>query len=269
MWYRRILIMRDLRALKALRIGILLAGIGITACDKKAPPVTATLTLKRDGSTFTGTVMRRETNSITVTSPAGETHTFLYTELTDIKTGAPGSPEGSKPASQDASSQSASAQHETPSDSGVSSANSAPAPKGGVIQFPEGTEFPVRSSGFLDSCCVPEGALSVGVVDSNIKSPESASVIPEGSNVTMVLMNKTKVDGRVAMVFELATADFGGRHFIVSSARGGSEPGARVTVSGAKEGSPEAKARGLAVHVDDNSVLEYKALTPVVFKVSQ
>ncbi len=54
----------------------------------------ATLTLRSDGSHFYGTVVRRETNSITIMGSGGDTHTFLYGELLDIKYGAPGSGTG-------------------------------------------------------------------------------------------------------------------------------------------------------------------------------
>lgn len=259
--------MRDLQVLRVLRIGTLLAGIWVTSCGDKTPQETVTLTLKRDGSTFYGTVARQEANSITVTSPAGDTRTFLNIELSDIKYGTRETPaDGSKPESKNVPSQS-SPQPQTTSGSAATVAT--PAPRDGVIRLPEGTVFPVRTVGFLDSCCVPINALSVGVFDSNIKSPDGGAVIPEGANVTMTLLENKKVDGRTTLVFELASADFGGRHYVIVSAKGGSEPGARATFSGAKENSPEAKARGLTIHLDDHALMEYKAVTPLIFKVSE
>jgi len=225
---------------------------------ESTPPLTATLTFKKDGSHFTGTVVRREPNSITVTGSAGDVHTFLYGELADIKYGV------------------VDAKGDTDKDATAPSVATAPPTTGSsasvagdVIELPQGVSLPVRSNGFLDSCCVPIGAIALGRMDTDIKNSKGAVLIPEGANVTFTLRNESIVDGRVVMQFELGTTDFNNRHFIISSSKGGTEPGATVSFTGPKEGSPEAKARGKSVHLDDNSAMPFKAETALVFKLSQ
>ena len=71
---------------RILAIGALYVSIyKLSGCNNSAPALYATLTLKSDGSHFYGTVVRRESTSITITGAAGDTHTFLYDELADIK----------------------------------------------------------------------------------------------------------------------------------------------------------------------------------------
>ncbi len=235
-----------------------------SGCADKTPPLQTTLTF-RDGSHFSGTVVRRETNSITVTGAAGDTHTFLYTELTDIQDGAPETPAATTTGTGQ-SDTSTSAKTGSPG----GAANGKVAVSGtGTLQFPAGAEFPVRTSGFLDSCCVPPNAVSLGVIDGDVKDSSGKVVIPAGANVTITLLEDRKTDGRLSMIFELGSADFNGHHYVISSTKGGTEPGIRVTFTGAKEGSPEATARGTNIHLEDQSFMGFKAETPVIFKISQ
>jgi len=243
----------------ALLGGVFLASIWSAGCIKSDPPLQATLTFKRDGSHFSGTVVRREANSITIVGSAGDTHTFLYSELTDIKYANPDKPvavvktDASAPSTGLSGSTDQAAQQVTTD----------------IIQFPEGTEFPVRTSGFLDSCCVPANARSIGTMDAAIKDRNGAILVPEGANVVMTLLEVKKTDGRVSMTFELVAADFNGGHYVISSAKGTLEPGARATFNGSREGTPEAKLTGINVHLDDRAFMGFKAVTPVVFKHSQ
>ncbi|HEY5381479.1 MAG TPA: hypothetical protein VIJ65_04440, partial [Acidobacteriaceae bacterium] len=142
------------------------------------------------------------------------------------------------------------------------------APASNLIRIPEGTELPVRTRGFLDSCCLAPNALSLGVLDADVKGPGGKVVLPAGANVTIQLVEEKNVDGRITMTFELGSLDFGGRHYVIASAKGGLEPGARVTFTGAKAGTPEAKLRGLNVHLDNQSYMGFKAETPIVVTLS-
>jgi hypothetical protein len=244
-----------------LTVWVIGLSLWLCGCGDTTPPLYATLTFKRDGSHFAGTVLRRDSKTITVTSPTGDTHTYLYDELADIKYGAPENPANvSVPGSG--------------SPSAGKSASGLAAPAGGVatgdsvIQFPVGSAFPVRTRGFLDSCCVPVGALSLGVLDADVKLGGKVA-IPAGTNVTMELVDTKTVDGRTSMIFQLGSADFGNRHYLFTTAKGGLEPGAVVTFTGAKDGSQEAKAHGLTVHLDDQSFMAFKAASPVILKASQ
>lgn len=241
--------------------GVLLCSLGLWSCGNKTP-TTVNLTFKRDGTHFSGTVIRKAANSITVAGSQGDTHTYLYSELSSVTYGAPGKAAASSRSASPASGGSNSAS--TPSASAAE-----PVPADGLIHFPEGTQFLVRSSGVLDSCCIPDGALSLGVIDKDVRGPGGKVLIPEGASVTIALVDKYRADGRITMVFELGSADYGGRHFVILSAKTGPEPGARVIATGPKEGSPEAKDHGLNVHLDDLSVMAFKAETPVIFKLSE
>ena len=115
---------------------------------------------------------------------------------------------------------------------------------------------------------MPVGAFSVGTVDRDVLVGGKVA-LPRGASVTIMYTDKSTADGRNSMKFELGAADFGGRHYIMSSVKGGLEPGALVTYSGAKDGSPEAKARGLEVHLDDRSLMVFKAANPTILRLSQ
>jgi hypothetical protein len=148
-------------------------------------------------------------------------------------------------------------------------AATAPSDADRVIEFTKGAEFPIRSVGFLDSSSIPAGAIFVGVMDADVKSQSDRVLIPEGANVTFGLLENKKVDGRILMSFELDSADFNGRHYVVSSAAGKLGPGITIAFAGAKEGSPEAKVRGLNIHLDDQYYMKFRAATPVIFRLSE
>jgi hypothetical protein len=208
-------------------------------------------------------VVRREANSLTMVDATGSTHTFLYGELADIRYGT-ASAGGETPGSQTAASasqvaDSAASKTDPPASTGT--------PAGDIV-FPAGTEFSVVTSGFLDSCCVPIGAFSVGTLDADVKSGGKV-VVPRGANVTIVLADQKITDGRISMRFELGSADFGGHHYLIASRKGGLEPGAVVTYTGEKEGTPEAKLRGTNVHLDDHDLMIFKAASATGFTLSQ
>ena len=239
--------------------GLLCLSLWLAACSSSAPALYATLTFKSDGSHFAGTVVRREATSITLTGTAGDTHTFLYSELSDIKYGAPGStaatpgaPPGSASSDQPGSAQTSSA-----------------ALTGGSVVIPTGTEVPVRTRGFLDSCCGPVGGLSLGTTDFDVKVGGKV-VIPTGASVTMERVDRKEANGAVSLSFELRSADFGNRHYVFESSEGGSVPaGLLITFTGAKSGTPEAKERGLNVHLESQTFMGFKATVPVTLKASE
>jgi hypothetical protein len=242
-----------------------------SGCGDNAPPQTATLTFKRDGSHFTGTVVRKEPNSITVTGAAGDTHTFLYAELSDIRYATPEPPVGqakdsSPSTAKDSGGSGTSAASNSRSPQQGTAATTAPQPAGSEITLPTGSEFPVRSNGFLDSCCVPRGALALGVMDEEVKGPGGKVAIPKGASVLFELVESKKAGDQITMVFQLASADFGGHHYRIGSSEGAMAPGARLTLTGAKENSPEGRARGTNIHVDDQGFILFKAVSPITIR---
>lgn len=219
----------------------------------------ATVTLKRDGSRFSGTVVRRENDSITMMDPGGFVRTFLESDVSDIRYSA----RNTQPASSGVS-----GRKPVSGTAGKPGAATALSLADQVIEFAKGAEFPIRSVGFLDSSSVPAGAIFVGVTDADIKSTAGRILIPEGANVTFGLLDNKKIDGRISMSFQLESADFNGHHYVISPATGKPGPAITVAFTGAKEGSPEAIARGLNVHLDDQSYMEFRAAIPVAFRLS-
>lgn len=231
----------------------LIAGLAFLSGCKAPPPEVVTLTLKKDGSHFSGTVVRREANSITLTGVGGDTHTWLLTEISKI---APGSAAGEA-----ISSVQPQANPQTRTDVVV--------PADGVMQFPAGTEFPIRADGFIDSCCAPVNSTVIGLMDRDVKNAKGQVVIPENATFTMIPADAKMVDGRLTMTFALASASFGGRHYLITAVAGPSESGVIATFSGAKAGTIDASKRGLNIHIEDQSLMNFKAVNPVVFKATQ
>jgi hypothetical protein len=239
-------------------ISVIAGSVSLPGCRDSTPALVATLTFKNDGSHFTGTVIRREPDSITVSSPAGDTHTFLYSELADIKYGA--SAEASAP-------QVAATGGPAATSSAGSAGQSVTADA--TIQLPVGTVLPITNTGLLDSSFVPVGAISLAMTDADVKAANGKVLIPAGANVTIRVRDKVVTGGRLQMIFDVGSVDFGNRHYLVSSVKGGLEPGAVATVSGAQHGSLEARDRGENVHLDDHSLIVFKTETPTVLKASQ
>lgn len=225
------------------RRAILLAilSLWLLSCAKPVPPAeNITLTLKRDGSHFYGTVVRRDANSVTVTGASGDIHTFLLTDLAD--------------------------QSAPPPTATADPASPTPLPAGGdLFRRPQGTQFAIRNRGFLDSCCIGLNDIELGVLDADIKSPTGVVLIPEGANVTFTVKDQNTTGGRLSVTFELSTADYGGHNYQIS-------PGAVMTVAGEKNTDAytgEPAARGKPIHIEDNSAMLFKAAAPIVFKLSR
>jgi hypothetical protein len=125
------------------------------------------------------------------------------------------------------------------------------------------------SEGFIDSCCAPVNYTVVGRLERDIKNPAGQVVIPEGSTFVIVLAAQKKVDSRLEMTFALASAEFGGRHYRISSADGQPETGALATFTGAKAGTAEAIQRGVNIHIEDHSLMNFEAVHPITFKAVQ
>lgn len=247
-------------------LSALFVAIWLSGCGKKEQPVFATLTMKDGGSHFSGTVVRQEKNSITLIGADGNPRTFLYTELSGpVQYGSENTPDVTGPSAGQGSSGSSSTQGQSQADRSAASKPievAAAFSPGGDISFATGTEFPVRITGILDSCCLPRGTMTLGRMDADLKGPDGRIAVPAGSNVVFNIASTERVDGRTTMVFELSAADFGGRHYIV-------DDGADVTFTGPKAGTPAAKAQGLNVHLQDQTYMGFKAVKPVTFRLSK
>jgi hypothetical protein len=232
-----------------------LCSLWLSGCADSKSPLPATLTLKKDKTRFYGTVVHRDGNSITLVDENGDSHTFLLSELADIRYGtlAQTTDDSAIP----------------PVDTAVLSATSATSGSVAEIKIPAGTTFPVRATEFIDSCCTPIGTIEVGVSDSNVTIAGGAVVIPQGANVTFVVRDAETEDGRATMQFELASADFGNRHYVISSANGGGEPGAVVSFFGPPDSTAGAGTQGKSLHLADNAAMTFRALTPVLMKPSR
>ena len=232
--------------------GALIAGtLLLSGCSRSNPPVPATLTLNKDRSQFSGNVVRRDSTSITLVGDEGATRTFLLTEVSDIHFGTPSQKADIPPMA-------------PPAD--------VPLPEGvpAVIRIPAGTQIPVRTGEFIDSCCTRIGTIELGVSDADVKRPGGNVLIPEGANLTFIVRDKRVSDGRDALQFELGSADFGHRHYLMSSAGGGQNPGAVLTLSGPGNLATESSGKmSKTLHLDDNSLIQFRAETPVEMKLSK
>lgn len=229
--------------------------LSLAGCAGKAPPAeVVTLTFKSDHSQFTGTVIRREAHSISVMGQGGEAHTFLYSELADIGPATSASPQGNATQSTSASNSVA-----TPASPGT---------PGAAISLPEGSTLLVTANSFVDSTYAPTGGVGLGSLYSDVKSSDGKTLIPAGANIAFAVREKKLVSNRLQMDLEIASADFTNRHYVVSPAKNGTDPGAVASFTGAEANSKEAVARGTAVHIDSGSVITFKAVTPIVFKPS-
>ena len=194
--------------------------------------------------------MRREATSTKLSLALREIRILsLYSELADIRygktdAGAPAGTGGSHSGS-------------TPAQSTGNSASAAE-----TIQVPAGTTIPVTNRGLIDSTFVPEHATLLAAMDADAKGPDGKVLIPADASVTLEVRERRVVDGRISMQFELSTVDFGNRHYIVSSAKGESEPGPVLTMMGAEPRTPDAKLRGPNLHVDDHSLMLFKSYDP-------
>jgi hypothetical protein len=233
--------------------------LALAGCGKSQDPQSATITLKNDGSHFSGTIVRREANSITMTGAGGNVRTFLTSEIAKISYDSPNGAakeDGSAPAS-------------------PSSSTSRPArtdvviPADGVLQFPVGTQFSLFSDGFVDSCCAPVNFSTVGLLANDVKNTKGEVVIPEGSTFVIVLADEKTVNGQLYMTFALASAQFGGRQYRISSSKGQTESGALATFTGAKAGTAEAARKGLSIHIENRTLMDFKAVNPLIFKLVQ
>jgi len=231
---------------------LLLAG-----CGRSQPPQSATITLKNDGSHFSGTIVRREANSITMTAPAGDVRTFLTSEIASISYDSPNrGAEGG-----------GSAQTRTSSSPPPPVRTDVVVPADGMLQFPTGTEFNLLSDGFIDSCCAPVNFSVVGLLDKDVKNAKGEVVIPEGATFVIVLADEKTINGQLHMTFALASAQFGGRQYRISSSAGQPETGALATFTGAKAGTAEAAKRSLSIHIEDRTLMNFKAVNPLIFKI--
>lgn len=244
----------------------------LSGCGNKDPALFVTLTLKRDGSRFSGKVVRREPNSITVTGQGGDTHTFLWNELSLIEYGAPSRPAGpSGPTGTSGSTTDAGTTRPGPASTPgellrvTDKATESRGSTGDVIRLPAGTVLPIAATTVIDSSFFPLD-VALGAVDSDVKAADGKVLIPQGANVTIVLRDQKVVSGRIEMDLEVASADFNNRHYVVSSAKDGVEPGAVLTLTGAQPGTQEAKLQGLGIHVANDSLMMFKAENPTFLK---
>jgi hypothetical protein len=231
----------------------------LSGCKDSKPPLVATLTFKADGTHFTGTVVRREPASITVTGPAGDAHTFLYTELSDIRYGSSG----------DTKAGSTVGSLNSDSDNSGAAFAAARGAGGDVIQLPAGIRIRVTNRGVIDSTFFPIGTIALGSVDADVKSADGKVLIPAGASVTVTLRDERRASGRTEMDFEIGSLDFSNHHYLVSSAKGSQEKGAVVTILSAEPGTAAAKYREGAIHLDDHALMDFRTESPTLLKVSE
>jgi hypothetical protein len=104
--------------------------------------------------------------------------------------------------------------------------------------------------------------MTLGRTDADLKGSNGKVAIPAGSNIVFDIVSTAIVGGQSTVVFRISAADFGGHHYIV-------DPGAEVTFTGAKAGTPAAKLQGATIHLQDQAYMGFKAVKPVTFHFSK
>jgi hypothetical protein len=207
---------------------IFLTLLTLTGCNKSAAPVAAgpaaTVTLK-DGSTFSGSVTKSDTSTITVQSANGESRTYPMTQVATVQY-------GDQPATNPA-----------PMASQVPQPNPAPpppveAPRAQTSQapppvyqresappaarapefrtIPSGTTLQVRNNETISSDTASTGQTYTAVVAQDVLDTTGRVAIPRGSNATLVVRDANgqgKIQGRAELVLDIGSVSVGGRTY--------------------------------------------------------
>lgn len=202
--------------------------LALTGCNKTAAPVAngpaATVTLK-DGSTFSGSVTKSDTSTITLQSANGESRTYPMTQIATVQY-------GDQPASSPAPMASQVPQPNPVQAPPVQSSKAppptyqreaaAPAPRAPEFRtIPAGTTLRVRNNETISSDTASPGQTYSGVVAEDVPDTAGNVAIPRGSNATLVVREASgqgKVQGRSELILDVGSVSVGGRSYRLDTA---------------------------------------------------
>jgi hypothetical protein len=202
--------------------------LALSACNKTAAPTStgsaATVMLK-DGSSFSGTVTKSDTSSITLQSSTGESRTYPMAQVTSVQYGpAPNADQQPAPAVQ-----AANTPPPPPSYSAAPAPAPAPEPAAPVAApapqyqpaddfrtIPAGTTIEVRNNQTISSEAAAPGQTYSAVVVRNVTDTAGRVAIPHGAGATLVIheaRRQGEMQGRSELVFDVGSVNVDGRTY--------------------------------------------------------
>jgi hypothetical protein len=204
-------------------LGFVLAGlVTLAGCSKSTTPAsgqTAIVNLK-DGSTFSGSVTKSDTSSITLVAANGESRTYPMSQVsgvqyvpaeTSVTTTAP--PSASVPAS---SAGSAPVQSAPPPVAETAAPVAAEPPPPPVHIIPAGSTVSVRNSDTISANSAVDGQTFPGVVTQDVIGTDGQVAIPRGSDATLVIRGATdqgKMKGQSELAIDVASVRVHGKRY--------------------------------------------------------
>ncbi len=191
------------------------AGLVLTGCNKSSTSSTtdaagqaATVKLK-DGTTFSGSVSKSDTSSITLTSADGQTRTYPMSQVDGIQYGS-AAPDPSQMASAPSPGSPVPSPSNTPVNtpkpSPVQSAatpKSAPVAKENVRIIPSGTKLSVRNNDAISASTASVGQTYSAVIAADVVDTDGVIAIPKGSNASLVV-RASEAQGKIKGQSELS-----------------------------------------------------------------
>jgi hypothetical protein len=216
---------------------IFISLLALSGCNKSTAPAAtgpnATVTLK-DGTTFSGSVTKSDTSTITLQSANGESRTYPMTQVATVQYGdqpatsqapvasqypqqpnpAPPPPVQAPPAQ--------TSQAPPPTYQRESQREPQPAPRVAELRtIPSGTTLRVRNNETISSETASPGQTYSAVVAEDVLDTNGRVAVPRGSNATLVVREASgqgKIQGRSELVLDVGSVSVGGRSYRLETA---------------------------------------------------
>lgn len=202
-------------------LGLVLTGMLMLAGCARSPVAdaslqggqVATVNLK-DGTTFSGAVMKSDQTAITLRSDGGESRTYPMSQVDSVKYAMAEPPVTA-------------ATESKPSPSPYSAASMRPdnaasrVPGEPLRTIPAGTTLRVRNSDTISAGTAQAGQTFPGVITADVMGTDGTVAIPKGSDAMLIVRASEaqgKMEGQSELVLDLASVDVGGRHYNLETA---------------------------------------------------
>ena len=220
--------------LKAAPFITLIAILALSGCNKAPAPAPGTgpaaTVLLKDGGSFSGTVTKSDTSSITLQAASGESRTYPMTQVSSVQyssdqSGTPPQTAMSSPPPPPTQQQQPPAyvpQREParapePAHSPEPARAAEPVrPTAEVRTIPSGTSISVRNNEPINSDTADPGQTYSAVVARDVVDTEGRIAIPKGSNATLVVRaasGQGKIQGRSELALDVASVSVNGRTY--------------------------------------------------------
>jgi hypothetical protein len=288
----------------------LTAGLCLTGCSKSAAPdassqQSATIKLK-DGTTFSGSVSKSDTSSITLTSADGQTRTYPMAQVDSVQYGAAPADQPPPPAASSPAPAAAPAPQANASAKPSPAPSAPPAPREPPRVIPSGTKLSVRNNDTISASEANVGQTYSGVIAADVADADGAIAIPKGSNATLIVRaaaGQGKVKGQSELALDVDSVEVNGHTYqletvdvvkkgseglganrrtaefsgggavlgtIIGAVAGGGKGAAIGALAGAGAGAvTQTVTRGKAVKVPSETVLTFQLEAPVTIRRSR